>query len=61
MDYVRVLEAANYMNNGIYLTDVSQKLVAQTFTLGSALYQACNVYELNDRRGYLFGMVQIPK
>ena len=61
MDHIRILKAAYHMNDGIYLTDVSQKLVAQALTLGSALYQTCNIYKLNNRRGYLFGMVQIPK
>ena len=49
------------MNDGIYLTDVSQKLVAQALTLGSALYQTCNIYELNGCRCDLLCIVHLTQ
>ena len=34
------------MNDGIALADVSEKLIAESFTFGSAFHQSCNVYNL---------------
>ena len=39
------------MDNGIYFTDVGQKLVAKTFAFGCALYQTCNVNKFDNSRG----------
>ena len=43
MNDIRVLEAAYHMNNGVYLTDICQKLVSQPFTFASPFYKSCNV------------------
>src|ERR1700730_14902126 len=47
---IPVLETANYLNDGIHLADVAEKLVAQTFTLTSTGHQSGDVDELDRRR-----------
>ena len=47
---VLVLEAAHDVSNRLDFADVGEELVAETFSLGRALDQACDVDELHDRR-----------
>ena len=49
------------MNDCLNLTDVSQELVSQSFSLAGALNQACNVTELNCRIYSLPGIVYFRK
>ena len=57
VDDVVVVKAADHMHDGVRLPDVGQKLVAQALALGSALHQTGDVHELDDRRGFLLGLV----
>ena len=59
MGYVAVVEAAQYVYDGICITYVAQKLVAQTFTLRGALYKARNVDNLNSGWNDTFGFVDL--
>ena len=59
MDDIGILKAADYVYNSVHLADVGQELIAQALALGRALYQTCDIHKLNDRRGYLGGMVHI--
>ena len=43
---IRVVKAAEHMNDGICLPDVGQKLVAQTLTFAGPLHKACNIHNL---------------
>lgn len=44
--YVVVVEAADDMNDGIALADVSEKLIAEAFTFGSTFHQSGDVHDL---------------
>ena len=46
MGDIIILETAQYMDNRICLTDVSQELVSQSFALGSTFYQTRYIYNL---------------
>ena len=59
MDHVLVVKAAHHVDDGIGLPDVGQELVAQTLSPAGALHQTGDVHELDDRRGGLFGLVEI--
>ena len=61
MDDVRILKAAYHVNDRIDLTDIGKELVSKALTLGSTLYQTCDINELDHSRGYLFGMVQVSQ
>ena len=61
MDYIGIFKAAHHMYDGIHLADIAQKLVSQPFAFGCPLYQACNIYKLDYRRGHLLRMVHIPQ
>ena len=47
---VRVLEAADDLDDGVHFADVREKFVAQTFALRRAFDQAGDVHKLNRRR-----------
>jgi hypothetical protein len=57
MHDIRVFETAYNMYDGCHLTDMAQKLVAQAFALGCALYKSCDVIKLNRRVNSLLGIV----
>ena len=61
MGHVGILEAADHVDDGVGGADVAQELVAQALALGSALYQACNIHELDDSGGNLFGLMQLSQ
>ena len=46
MNHIGILKAAHHMNNGVHLTDIRQKLIAQALTLRRALYQSRNIHKL---------------
>ena len=48
MDDVFIFKATDYMDNGIDLTDIGQKLVAEALTFGSSLDETCDVYKLDN-------------
>ena len=43
MDNIGILKTTYYMNNGIYLTDICEKLVSKSLTFGCTLYKTCNI------------------
>ena len=45
---VRVLEAANHVEDGVHLADVAQELVAQAFALAGAADDAGDVHQTDD-------------
>ena len=45
---IAVIEATQYVNDSIALTNISQELVAQTFALAGTLYKACNIHNVAD-------------
>ena len=59
MDNIGILKTTYYMNNGIYLTDIRKELVSKSLTFGCALYETCNIYELDHSRCDLLGVVKI--
>ena len=61
MDNLTVIEAAHHMDNGVNLTDMRKKLVAQPLALRSALDQPCNVHKLDDCRGHLIGRIHLAQ
>ena len=61
MDDIAVLEAAHYMNDRVYFTNISEELVSQAFTFRSALDQTGNINELNDSRCNLLGMIHFTQ
>ena len=59
MDNVRILEAADNVNDSVYLTDIRKELVSESLTFGCALYETCDIYELDHSRCDLLGVVKI--
>ena len=59
VDDILVLKAAHDMHNRIDLSDIGQKLVAQSFAFGSSLHQSCDVHKFDDRRSHLCRMIQV--
>ena len=57
VDYVIVLEAADNVHDGVHLADIGKELVAKTLALGSPLYKAGNVHELQRSRSELLRIV----
>ena len=58
MDNIWILKATYNVYDRVYLTDVGKELVSQTFTLGSALYQTCDIYELDHSRSDFGRIIQ---
>ena len=61
MHHIAVLKAAHHMNDGVYLTNIGQELVAQALALGRALYQTGDVHKLNGGRCHLLGMIHVAQ
>lgn len=61
MNHVAVIKAANNVNDGVYFTDIGQKLIAQSLALAGALYQTGNINELDHCGSDLAGIVHIGK
>ena len=59
MNDIFILKAADNVYNSVYLTDIGQKLIAQTFALGCSFYQTGNINEFDNSWSYLFGVIQI--
>ena len=50
-----------YKRQGVYFTDIGQKLIAQSLALAGALYQTGNINELDHCGSDLAGIVHIGK
>ena len=61
MHHVGVFKAAHHMNDGVHLTDVAQKLIAESLSLGCALDQTGDIHELDHRGRHLFGVIHISE
>ena len=61
VNHIAVLEAAHYMNDRVYFTNISEELVSKAFTFRSTLDQTGDVNELNDSRCDLLGMIHFPQ
>ena len=57
MDNVAVFKAAHNMDDSIYLTDVRQKLVTQSFAFARPFHKPCNVHKFYDSRGHFLGFI----
>ena len=57
--HVRVVEAADHVDDRVDFTDVRQELVAESLALGRALDQAGDVHELDHRRDLLLGLDEL--
>ncbi len=55
MNHVLVFKTANHVSNGVSLTDVGEKLVAQAFTLGCAGDKTRNVDKFHGGRNDALG------
>ena len=51
MDDIVILKAADDMDDGVALSDICKKLVAETLALRSSLDETRDVNELDRRRG----------
>ena len=58
VNHVRVVEAADDVNNGVRVADSAQELVAQPFATAGALYQTGDIREFNRRRNRLRNLQQ---
>ena len=56
MDHVVVFETAHYIDGGIGLPNVRQKLVAQAFASAGPRHQAGNIDKLDNRRHHALGL-----
>ena len=50
MHHVVIVEAAQHMDNGVRFANIAEELVAETFTLRCAFYEACDVYDFHGGR-----------
>src|SRR3546814_15170803 len=48
VNYIVIVETAEYMNNGIGSADITQELIAQAFTFACPFYQAGDINDLNS-------------
>ena len=44
-DDVVIVEAADYVDDSITLTDISQEFITKTFALAGTLYETCDIYD----------------
>src|SRR3712207_6372034 len=49
-NYIIIIKAADDMDNGIALTNVSEKFISQSFAFTGTLYEACNIYYFTSGR-----------
>ena len=59
MGDVGIIKAAHDMRHSIYLANVLEELVAQAFTVSSALNEPCNVHEADGCRRGLLGIIHL--
>ena len=58
---VRVVKAADNVNDGVRGTDVGKEFIAETLAMGRALYKTRDVHKLNDGGCELLWVVLIPQ
>ena len=56
--HVIVVEATEYMDNSVCLTDIGKELVSQSFTLTCTFYQSGDIYDFYGCRNNPLGMYQ---
>ena len=56
-----VFKTSYHMYDGIYLSDICKKLVAQSFSFACSFDQACNVYNLYCSRLYFLRIYELRK
>ena len=61
MDNIAVLKTSDYMDNGIHLSNIGQKLVPKSLTLGSTLHQPCDIYKFNSSRNNLLCVIHLAQ
>ena len=58
MNDVRIIEAAEYMEDGVSLSDVCKKLVSESFSLAGSLHESCNINYLYGCRNHSFRVAE---
>ena len=61
MNNIRIIKAADNVQDCINLTDIGQELIAQPLTFGCAFDQTCNIDKLDHSRSHLLGMIEISE
>ena len=56
--HVNVVEATEYMDNSVCLTDIGKELVSQSFTFTCTFYQSGDIYDFYGCRNNPLGMYQ---
>ncbi len=59
MNNIVIFKTTDYMQDRIDLTNMTEKLVTQTFTLACSLYQAGNIDKLHLGRNFIFCFDQV--
>src|SRR5437667_3371041 len=59
--HVRVLEAADHVDDGVHLADMGEELVAQALALRGALHEPGDVHELDDRGDFLLRLDELEQ
>ena len=60
MGHIRIIKAADDMDDGIRIADVRQEFIPQALALARALDQPRNIDKFDDRRRKLLRLVLIP-
>ena len=60
MGHIRIIKAADDMDDGIRIADVREEFIAQTLALARALDQPRDIDKFDDRRRKLLRLVLIP-
>jgi hypothetical protein len=50
VDYVRIVETAKYVKDGVSLADVCEEFIAETFAFRCAFYETCDVDDFDCSR-----------
>ena len=61
MNNIIIIKATNHVHDSIRFPNISEELISETFSLGSALYQPRNIHKFNHRRRNLLGMIEVGK
>ena len=61
MDNIGVLEASDDMYDGVAFADICKELISESFTLGRALDQSCDIDELDRCRCHFLRMAEVSK
>ena len=47
MYHIIIIEATEYVDDGVRLADIREELISKSFALACALHQSCNIYDFN--------------